>query len=214
MTKKSGEGVTSVEDLLHGGFNLSQMEVLFGMDSRTITARIYGVPHHSVRNGAKCWLVRDVVHRLYKPSAAQVEAILPRMNTNALPKELSKEFWNGLRSRGAYMREMGDLWPTGKVVEVVSRLFKLLKQRIGQRVDGIERNMELSDALRTLLRESDAALLEELQHAIKEEFKERADDVEDSKENYILKMYQERSFDALAEPALPDVIEVDDDDEI
>lgn len=169
--------------VLYEGANMSQMEALFKMDYRTIKERIHGVKPCGVRGGSEIWKVHEVVPRLYKPTAEQFQEMIPRLKHTDLPKELTKEFWAGQRSRQAFEREEGDLWPTAQVVEVFSRFVKLVKQRVQLRLDAVDRQMELPEPLRQLLKSQDDGFLREMQSAIMEEFKDRAKDVTQHEED-------------------------------
>lgn len=157
--------------MIFDGVTLNQMTQLFRMDTRTILRRIHSVKPIGRRRGADIYLIPDVVPHLWKPSEQQVEEAIRRMNHQDLPKALTKEYWAGQRSKQDYLLKRGDLWETEKIVERVGELYKLVKMSMLLMSDAVERQTELTDRQRNIIRQLSRSLLEDLDKKIKLNFK-------------------------------------------
>lgn len=158
--------------MLFEGMNLSEMSVAFGMDHRVLVEKIHGIKPSGVRNGANVWKIKDVYSALWRPNVEQIDAAMHRLNPADLPKMLTKEYWAGLRSRQEYKLRDGDLWPTVKVVTEVSELLKLVKMQALLTADAVERQTELSDKQRAIIKGLMDGMLHDLHKAVTEKFKE------------------------------------------
>ena len=157
--------------MIFDGVTLNQMVQMFHMDSRTLIRRLHGVKPVGRRHGGDIYLLHEVVPYLWKPSTQQVEEAIRRMNHQDLPKTLTKEYWAGLRSKQEYELRRGDLWPTGKIVEKVGDVYKMVKMSALLMTDAVERQTELTDRQRNIIRQLTRAMLEDLAKNIKQNFK-------------------------------------------
>lgn len=160
--------------MLFEGLNLSQLGIAFRMDHRVLVEKLHGVEPTGVRAGVPIYSISDVAPHLVRPKY-DIEAYVKRMNHKDLPKEVTKEFWAGLKSRQEYLKEAGELWPTSKVIEKVGELFKLFKMTAQLATDNIERNTEMTDRQRSGINTILTGMLEDMQRAIAENFKETED---------------------------------------
>lgn len=157
--------------MIFDGVTLNQMVQMFRMDSRTLIRRLHGVKPVGRRHGGDIYLISDVVPYLWKPSQQQVEEAIRRMNHQDLPKNLTKEYWAGQRSRQEYELRRGDLWPTEKIVELVGEVYKMLKMSALLMTDAVERQTELSDRQRNIIRQLTRAMLDDVAKNIQQNFK-------------------------------------------
>lgn len=141
------------ESILYEGANLSQLSVLFKADHRILKERMYGIGPVGKRRGVDIYDIAEVASRMGKLSEAQITAAMKRMNHDQLPKQLTKEYWAGLRSRQEYEFRAGDLWPTTKVVAEVGEMVKALKMELDLLTDAIERNTEMTDRQREVAKQ-------------------------------------------------------------
>lgn len=157
--------------ILYDGANLSQLGNLFRMDHRVLVEKLEkgGCKPTGQRNGANIYAVHEVAPYLVKP-AYDIEEYLKRMHHNDLPKHLTKEFWAGLRSRQEYEQKEGNLWPTTRVVEVMGGIMKMVKMSIRLMADSVDRQAELTDRQRQLVKSQGDGMLEELYRKVVEEF--------------------------------------------
>jgi hypothetical protein len=157
--------------IIYDGANLSQLGSLFRMDHRVLVEKLTkgGCKPVGTRNGVDIYAVHEVAPYLVKP-AYDIEEYLKRMHHNDLPKHLTKEFWAGLRSRQEYEQKEGNLWPTSRVVEVMGGVMKLIKMSARLMSDQVDRQAELSDRQRQIVRSQCDGMLEEAYRTILEAF--------------------------------------------
>lgn len=182
-TKSPGRKMRSIDDesaiALYHGLNLSQMARLFEMDKRDITAKLEqnNIKPVGMNMGVPIYKLKEVMPVVVKP-LYDIETFLRRMNPNDLPKHLSKEFWAGQRAKQEYELRNGDLWPTTKVVSEVGELFKLVKMSALLAVDSVERQVELTEEQRNIIKRTMDGMLIDLHRTVVEKFssKEPSDD--------------------------------------
>lgn len=180
------------ESILFEGANMSELSILFKCDHRVLKEKMHGIPSVGKRGQALIYDISEVASRMGKLTEEQVDKAMRRLNHADLPKQLTKEYWAGKRSKQAYEREEGDLWPTARVVSEVGEMVKSLKMELDLLTDGIERNSEMTDRQREVAKQL----------------------VNGAKTN-MLKRLKERFEDAEPVPvSVPVVTMVEDDDEL
>lgn len=171
MVKRTDATDVDSRAILYEGANLSQLGRLFRMDHRVLVEKLHQCPPTGQRNGVDIWDISVAAPHLVKP-IYEIEEYIKRMHHNDLPKFLTKEFWAGQRSRQEFELKAGDLWPTSKVVEAVGGLMKLVKMSVRLQADAVDRQAELSDRQRQLVRQLGDGMLEELYRTVIETFGE------------------------------------------
>lgn len=167
--------------MIHEGCSISQLSDIFERDRRTVTKYIHdaGVRPCATRNGNPIYRLRDVSGYLCEINPDFIEERIRNLNPQDLPPLLSKEFWNGQRSRLAFLREEGDLWDTTQVQSLLGIWVKNFITSVRQVQDAIDRREILSDQQReVLVQELDGLVSmtrESLENAIERE-KEMADE--------------------------------------
>jgi hypothetical protein len=140
---------------------------------------MHGLAPCGKRGNAAIYDVAEVAARCGKLTAEQIDAAMKRLNHADLPKELTKEYWNGLRAKQAYLKDEGDLWPTDKVIEAVGEFFKLVKMSTMLCADAVERQVELTDRQRAIIQAQMDGMLLDLHNRIITKFQEERRDVSD-----------------------------------
>jgi hypothetical protein len=169
MVKRTDATDTTTRAILYEGANLSQLGLLFRMDHRVLVEKLHSCKPCGTRNNVDIYAVHEVAPFLVKP-AYDIETYIKRMHHNDLPKHLTKEFWAGLRSRQEYEQKEGNLWLTTRVVEVIGGLMKMVKMSVRLMADSVDRQAELSDRQRFLVKSLGDGMLEELYRTVTEEF--------------------------------------------
>lgn len=171
MAKRTEQTDDITKAILYDGANLSQLGSLFRMDHRVLVEKMTkgGCKPVGTRNGVEIYAVHEVAPYLVKP-AYDIEEYLKRMHHNDLPKHVTKEFWAGLRSRQEYETRAGNLWPTSRVVEVMGGIMKLIKMSARLMSDQVDRQAELSDRQRQIVKSQADGMLEEAYRTILEAF--------------------------------------------
>jgi hypothetical protein len=161
--------------MLFDGLNLSQLGVAFRMDHRVLVEKLKDCSPSGTRNGVSTWTIHEAAPHLVRP-IYDVEAAIKRMNHADLPKQLTKEFWNGLKAKQDYELRAGDLWPTAKVVESVGELVKLVRMSALLTTDTLERQVELTEKQRNIVKNLMDSMLNDLYLAVQEKFKDTPDE--------------------------------------
>jgi hypothetical protein len=152
------------------------------MDHRVLVEKLHGVPPSGRKGAASLYKIYDVAPYLVRP-IFDIETYIKKMHHNELPKLLTKEFWAGQRSRQEFELKAGQLWPTAKVIEKVSEVFKLVKMSALLATDNLERSTELTDKQRDVINGAMRGMLLDLERMIRENFKEPEPD--GNQEQYI-----------------------------
>lgn len=176
-SKKKGSAYADDETKsgIYEGLNTSQLMMLFKRDFRTIQKGLHeasqaGIKPVGKRYGADIYAVHEVAPYLTKP-VFDVEGYIRRMDHKDLPKMLTKEFWAGQRSKQDYEERAGLLWRTEKVVQEMGEVFKLVKMSVLLMSDAVERQTELSDRQREIIKSLTHGMLDDLVKRIEEKFK-------------------------------------------
>lgn len=172
--------------MLFEGASISQLNIIFGMDNRTVAAKMAGVEPIGRRAGHPIYSIKDAAAVLVEPNLNldqidQIAAYVRKMNPANMPKLLTKEFWSAMRARQQYEEDAGDLWRTEKVVAVFSELVKAIRTPLILAKDGIATERELDEPTRRAIDKVIDSLLEKLHDAVVEQFgeSETAENVDD-----------------------------------
>lgn len=160
------------EAILYQGANLSQLEVLFAQDKRSLRRKLFNVKPDGKRNGTDVWLVSTVAPHLVKP-VYDIEQYIRRMHHSELPPRLTSEFWKGQRAKQDYEEEQGDLWRTNDVIDVINELYRLVRMTIILLPDQMDKVTTLDAKQREIVNSQVDGLLEEMRNTITREFGQR-----------------------------------------
>lgn len=158
-------------NLIYQGAAMSNLAMMFRMDRTTVKERLAkgGVKPIGLRGRVPVYDIAEAAGYLVKPSY-DIETYVRRMSHKDLPKELTKEFWAGQRSRQEYELKAGNLWPTDRVIAEVGELFKLVKMSALLMMDAVERQSELSDVQREVIKNLTHGMLDDLHQRIDKNF--------------------------------------------
>ena len=169
----------ATKSMLYQGASISQLNILFGMDNRTVAAKLFGLEPVGKRAGAAIYSVREAAALLIAPSLdlADVEVLatyVRKMDHTKLPTLLSKEFWAAMRAKQIYEENAADLWRTDRVVEVYGDLVKSVRMPLILAKDAISNEMELDDRAQKIFDRIIDQTLEDLHDAVVKQFGTRA----------------------------------------
>ena len=169
----------ATKSMLYQGASISQLNILFGMDNRTVAAKLFGLEPVGKRAGAAIYSVREAAALLIAPSLdlADVEVLatyVRKMDHTKLPTLLSKEFWAAMRVKQIYEENAADLWRTDRVVEVYGDLVKSVRMPLILAKDAISNEMELDDRAQKIFDRIIDQTLEDLHDAVVKQFGTRA----------------------------------------
>lgn len=171
-----GRGSATVDEdtraMIFQGCNTTQLCTIFRTDPRTLMRKLFenNVKPCGTRRGSDIYHIADVAPYIVKPHQGIEQAIL-RMSHHDLPTDLTKEFWAGQRSKQDFLEKAGRLWSTEKVVERVSELLKLVKMSALLMNDAVERQTELTEQQRSIIKSLTRGMLEDLMKRVEEQFK-------------------------------------------
>jgi len=162
----------TTKGLIYEGASISQLGQLFGLDNRTVSAKLgmrvqpcgkrHGYPIYSVRDAAPFLVEQDLALDDLELIAAYVQQLDP----TRLPRQLTKEFWQAMLNKQKYEEQAGDLWRTEKVIEVFGELAKNIRTVLVLARDTVNNQAELSPRQHQVLGQVIDGILEELHAAV------------------------------------------------
>lgn len=167
---KERNEVTS-ELLATGEATMAQLAQLFETDAKTLPKRLRGLRPSGSRHNTSTYKIRDAAARIVKPGYS-IEQYLRTMNHSELPPLLTKEYWNGQRARQIYEENAGDLWRTSAVVEGFADAFKTLRMSLLLVADGVDRELELSEPQRKIIKRMIDGAIDDLREKMVDRFKD------------------------------------------
>jgi hypothetical protein len=148
----------------------STLATIFGSSTERVRERIGHLTPIAEYKGSPLYRIRDAAPFLVRPAGLDIEEIVRGLKPAQLPTALQKEFWGAQIARQKFEAEAADLWRTDKIREAVGEIFKVIRQRVTQFSDTVERQTGLTAAQRRLVLELSDGLLEEMHTAIVEHF--------------------------------------------
>jgi hypothetical protein len=191
--------------IMYEGANLSQLSVLFRMDHRVLVEKLHQCPPTGVRNGTSIWRIDVAAPYLVRPMF-DIEEYVRKMNPTDLPKMLSKEFWSAQKIKQEVQEREGNLWQTERVVRAIGGVMKIVKNSVRLFVDAVDRQSELNEAQRRILKNLGDGLLNEAYRNVVKEFSEKPTNPEQQE------AVAEMIYEVKQGPA--PVVEEEDDDEL
>lgn len=173
--RRSNAPDADTEAMIFQGCNITQLAKLFRMERRDITPKILDVPPIGERGGYPIYAIHEVAPYLVKPMY-DVETYLRRMNPKDLPKDLTKEFWNGQRARQEYDIKAGNLWSTDAVIETFGEALKTLRMGLLLIPDTLSRQADLDETQRNVVQSTIDSVLNDLAKSLETRFVEVDDD--------------------------------------
>lgn len=138
---------TEQRHAMYRGCTISDLEIIFKMDRRTILSRLTDCKPSGKRGQAETFLIRDVAPYLVKP-AGDMEEFIKRARPQDLSPLLLKEYWNGQRAKQAFLEGEGQLWRTERVFQLFAEAFKSVRTSLLLIPDELERKSALTDVQR------------------------------------------------------------------
>ena len=176
---------TETKVALYEGLNMTQIAQAFGVENMEMARRLATIEPAGERNGAPIYRLKDIAPVIWTPTAQQIDDRMKHLHHSLLPKLLSKEYWSGKRSKQEYQIRAAQLWPTSRVVESVGELFKLMRMNLTLMSDAVERQTELTERQRQIIKDQTDNALAELRRSIIEKFSQATEkDLRDGEDEY------------------------------
>lgn len=116
------------------------------MDPMTVKKRLRGCKPAATFGGGggrEVYYFHEALPFLVKPKM-DIGTYLKTLNPTDMPPSINKTFWEAERIKGRTLLESGELWHDSQVLEVLGRVFMLIKERVPILVEGM-REAGLSD---------------------------------------------------------------------
>lgn len=147
-------------DLVRGA-SINQLAQLFDLDRRTVADRLKDVNPSGRRATFPVYRVSEVAELLVTGYMTQGQLTEAQKMQKA---DKAKDYWDAKLKEQKYLEQMGDLWRTEKVVEVLAAVFKQLRESVvvfsdamehesGLPVEQIEKTKGFCDGLLVEMRE-------------------------------------------------------------
>lgn len=162
-----------------GEATISQLAQLFKTDAKTLPQRLSRIAPRGTRRGYKVYSIVEAASMIVRPGY-EIEEFIRQMSPQELPPLLLKEFWNGQRARQTYEREQGNYWLTEEVVHFMGKLLNTMRLRTLLVTDDVDREEQLTDGQKTIVRRIMDGAIVELRKEIEERFKDYHADRADS----------------------------------
>lgn len=170
--KESNTGFREARREVTSAVSASTLGTIFGTSTEKVRERIGHLTPVAEFNGAPLYRIRDAAPYLVRPAGIDLEEVVRGLKPAQLPTALQKDFWAAQISRQKYEAEAGQLWYTDKVRVALGDIFKVIRQRVMQFSDTVDRQAGLTVPQRRLITELSDGLLEEMHTAIVEHFKD------------------------------------------
>ncbi len=122
------------------------------MDPMTVKKRLRGCKPAATFGGGggrEVYYFHEALPFLVKPKM-DIGTYLRTLNPTDMPASINKTFWEAERIKGRTLLESGELWHDGAVLDVLGRVFMLIKERIPIITEGM-RSAGLTDEQAALL---------------------------------------------------------------
>ncbi len=128
-----------------GGVTVSWLAEVFRMDPSTVKKRLKDCPPVRSRKAGYLYDIAVASQYLVKP-VFDVEAYIKGMKPSELPLHLQDQYWSALIKRQKWEEKAGNLWDTGRVIDVFSEFSIGIKSEIQMWVIGIDRKIGLDNS--------------------------------------------------------------------
>ncbi len=167
MPRKSRWQIETEADpnvIVHHGATVSQIAHMFGMHKETVKGKLSAVQPRDV-SGVARYPLKEAAPYLVKPLGS-IEDAMRTMNADALPANLRKEYWSAKRQEQAYRKEEGELWETNDVLAAFAEVFKDIRTKLLLLGEAVEREMELPDRAREIIRGNTDAIMMDIRESL------------------------------------------------
>lgn len=164
--------VKQIRDIPHG-VSISWLCTVFRVDRRTAQLRLAKCPTMRVAGDRRVTLydVATAAPYLVTPNLTS-EEFLRVLNRTDLPNGLQVQFWDAMLKRQKWEENAGQLWPTGRVLDVLGQTFQTMKFAMQLWVETLEREAEVTPEQRAALTRMVDALQQEIYSGLVERAKE------------------------------------------
>ena len=142
------------------GFTAAWIADAFGLSVSVVRRRLSDCPIKSRLGKAQLYDLAEAGPRVLRRPADEKDD-LPE-----LPPSLQKDLWQARLSEQKFRREAGELWTTETVLEGLTQMFRLVRNRVQIWPETVERQVGLSAKHRKLLVDLGDALLNDFYNEV------------------------------------------------
>lgn len=154
--------IKKIRDVPHG-VSITWLSTVFRIDRLTAQKRLLHCPILRVAGDdrTKLYDVATAASYLVTPNMSS-EEFLRVLTRNDLPSSLQVQFWDAMLKRQTWEERAGQLWPTGRVMDVLGATFQTMKFTMQLWVETLEREAEVTPAQREAITRMVDALQQEI----------------------------------------------------
>lgn len=157
-------------DPAFAGVTVAWLSSVFGMDERTVKAKLRFCPVKRSRRRGRTMVtnfydIKEAARYLVVP-AVTTQDVLRELKRGQLPPALQQSVWDALLKRQTWEERAGQLWRTEKVREVLGSSFQSIKFTTQLWAETVERSAELSQEQRDLIVSLSDQLLSDIYDAM------------------------------------------------
>lgn len=197
-------------DPAFSGVTVAWLAAVFGMDERTVKAKLKFCPVKRSRRRGRTMVtnfydIKEACRYLVVP-AVTTQDVLRELKRGQLPPALQQSVWDALLKRQTWEERAGQLWRTEKVREVLGSTFQSIKFTTQLWAETVERTTELSHEQRELIVSLSDQLLADIYASLVEQESASATGPQ-------LSEMEEHVGETVPVPAVIHEVESDEDDE-
>jgi hypothetical protein len=155
--------------VIHEGASVSTLGQLFGLDNRDVTRKIAKLEPCGTRNGWPVYDLGQAARYLVDP-VIDIEAYIKTLKPSDLPTALQDAYWKGQLSRQKWEENAKHLWRTEAVMEVLTGVYKNLRQSLMLFSDAVETQTGLTPDQRAVIESMTDGVLDDMRRQLVEQF--------------------------------------------
>lgn len=161
-------------EVLHVGLTIAQTAVAFGISQREVKEKVVGKvqPATALHKSPVRYAIKDLAGVLGK-TEFNIEDALRNVQPSKLPPMLQDAFWKAQRNKLAYMEQMGQLWSTERVIEILGDMAKPIRMQILMMQQHVADETELSEDQRVIIQALADKTLERISEEVEKVLKLR-----------------------------------------
>lgn len=122
------------------GFSINQLAQLYNLDRRTVTERLREVDPNGERSGHPVYRMKDAAPLLCE---GYVKHETLKEMAKAKGSAAEKDYWDARLKQQKYLENNGDLWRTSKVIDILGKVFKTVRENVVVFIDSLEHEADL-----------------------------------------------------------------------
>ena len=160
-------------EIIHVGATISQLSVIFDLPTKIVKEKIIGkvasasLPHRT----PALYAIRQAAPHLCKVEV-NIEEAIKNIPPSKLPPMLQAPFWAAQRDKLKYMEDVGRLWSSERVIEILGEVYKPLRMTILMMQETVAQKTELNETQRQVIVDITDKLLADLHEKLVEHFKD------------------------------------------